>query len=1477
MKFVKNISTSPILKAALPIRGSLQTRFRIINMLIIIFILTAMLLTSALMMVRIENKASKDYARFYTMETVDILGSHLNKEIFLVQQAAKTEEIIEWFADEDNLNKKYAAYQGMLHYAGMLNIEGLYFAVKSSGNEYFINMNTPFAEFQPYNVKKPGFPQDRWFLDAVNPNFNYTLELDTAENMEIFHIWIDHKIIKDENVIGIISSGVPFKQVFEDMFGKYDARSVKGFLIDEKGIIKIDSTARGASLIPGMDFAYTHNNIRHILDVNQAPDFISIINKYLTVLPVNNDTRAYPDVYKLSSKEFQFLSAAIVPNTNWLAVTLYNSSDTINIIHFLPPVVTIIIAFLFYVIAGSFLLHRLVFKPLKQFTQSVSKADHDSNNIFGIERNDEIGALARETYDAWARLSENTLIIKASMAEQERQARTLHAVNTMAAAFFSAENEETFNVSLPEGIEQMANCMDLDHIYIWRNVMIGNSLHFILTNKWVGSRGQRGKLINIGDLFSYEKDASAWYEYFSRNEFVCGLAREQPETEKLMLEAVGVKSVLAIPVHLHGQFWGFISYDNCHIERTLTQENIDLLYSGSLIIASAINRNFQTAALKEAHEYAKLMLDATPMSCMLWDKDQKLFDCNKKTLKIFGLESKEECGRRFYELSPDFQPDGRPSMPTMILLVMEAIEKGKIVFNWLHQMPSGEPIPSEITLVRVSIGNDILVASYIRDLREQKQMMYEIEQRDILLHTVNYTASILLDSEDAGFEDNLYKSMSMIARAVDTDRVYIWKNHDHNGEIRVSQLYEWVEDNALKTKNEFSANVSYKDHIPDWFDTLSNGQCVNGIACNMHPVTHAFLKATQVLSVFVAPIFVQETFWGFVGFDDCHNERIFSMNEAAILHSGCLLIGNAFLRHSMTMELKKAAEEAKAASKSKSIFLANMSHEIRTPMNSIVGFSELALDGCRTPKTKEYLQKILVNSEWLLQIINDILDISKIESGKMELENIPFDLHELFASCRTVIMPKAIEKGLTMHFYAEPSLGKKLFGDPTRLRQVFVNLLSNAVKFTNTGLIKMQASVQDIGKNSVTMFFEIKDSGIGIFPDQMEKIFDPFVQAETGTTRKFGGSGLGLPISKKIVELMGGKLKVESTHGVGSKFSFEIKFDALNTDVDDVFTEHIVFDDMEKPAFKGEILLCEDNEMNQQVICEHLARVGLVTDVAENGKLGVEMVKTRSRKGEKQYDLVFMDIHMPVMDGLEAAAKIFEFDPGIPIVAVTANIMTNDKDIYISRGMSDCIGKPFTSKELWRCLMKYFKPVKWQKEDTESHRQSNSELQQKLINSFVRNNVGKFDEIKAAIDSKDIKLAHRLVHTLKSNAGQLNKKSLQNAALEVESRLKDGADDVTTQQMETLKKELNKAMIELTPLVQNNEKPEISEPLDQQAALDCLNKVELLLEDGDTECLSFINDLKNIHGSAELIHQIENFDFKLAVNTVREFKKRVVK
>ena len=466
----------------------------------------------------------------------------------------------------------------------------------------------------------------------------------------------------------------------------------------------------------------------------------------------------------------------------------------------------------------------------------------------------------------------------------------------------------------------------------------------------------------------------------------------------------------------------------------------------------------------------------------------------------------------------------------------------------------------------------------------------------------------------------------------------------------------------------------------------------------------------------MAPIYTEEgNFVGMIGIDyyyDYYVSIIDGIKIAAIfilvLPAIVISLINYFVTRKTvinTVEMMKEQRRIEAvelAGHAKDRFLAHMSHEIRTPMNSIVGFSELAMDGEISKKTADYLTEILKSSQWLLQIIDDLLDTSKFEFDHAVLEDIPFDLGEIFASCNTLILPKAIEKGLELNFHTEPMTGKRLCGDPLRLRQVLVNLLLNAVKFTNTGSIDMCASIKSITETDVTMSFEVKDTGIGITDEQMKFIFDPFAQAESGILKEYGGSGLGLSITKKIIEMMGGTLCVESKPGDGSVFRFVVTFkaDDITDEIDSA--EYIIYSNNEKPTFEGEILLCEDNSINQQIITEQLARVGLQTVVAENGKVGLEMVESRKSNDKKQFDLIFMDIHMPVMDGLSATSEILKLNTGIPIIAVTANVTRDELELYSKSGMDDCLGKPFTSLELWRCLVKYLKPLSWQKEDVPS-------------------------------------------------------------------------------------------------------------------------------------------------------------------------------
>tara|TARA_B100000809_G_C15130036_1_gene527984 strand:+ start:988 stop:2688 length:1701 start_codon:yes stop_codon:yes gene_type:complete len=380
-------------------------------------------------------------------------------------------------------------------------------------------------------------------------------------------------------------------------------------------------------------------------------------------------------------------------------------------------------------------------------------------------------------------------------------------------------------------------------------------------------------------------------------------------------------------------------------------------------------------------------------------------------------------------------------------------------------------------------------------------------------------------------------------------------------------------------------------------------------------------------------------------------------------------------------ELEAAKNKALNSTRSKEMFLANMSHEIRTPMNAIVGMTSLLSDSPLNKKQNEYIKAIQISTGNLLVIINDILDFSKIESGKLEIESIDFDIRELINNTKKSIELKAEENDNLFILKIDDKVPTVLAIDPVRLNQILINLVGNALKFTKNGTVKLVCNLIKKDKNNASIKIEVIDSGIGIEPSKLNKIFDSFSQEDESTTRTYGGTGLGLSISKQLVSLLGGDLKVTSTVDKGSTFFFELQLPIGKPIVKKVSSAFML---ETNPLKNKNILLVEDNEINRFLATSVITKWLVNVDIAENGQIAIDKLK------EKEYDLVLMDVQMPVMGGIESTIYIREdLKLDIPIIALTANAVKGDRERFILAGMDDYISKPFDPSDLFNKMLKY--------------------------------------------------------------------------------------------------------------------------------------------------------------------------------------------
>jgi PAS domain S-box-containing protein len=491
-------------------------------------------------------------------------------------------------------------------------------------------------------------------------------------------------------------------------------------------------------------------------------------------------------------------------------------------------------------------------------------------------------------------------------------------------------------------------------------------------------------------------------------------------------------------------------------------------------------------------------------------------------------------------------------------------------------------------------------------------------------------------------------------------------------------------------------------------------------------------------------------------------------------------------RYLYGMHLIEAKSKAETAEQLQEQFLANMSHEIRTPMNGIIGMTNILMSTPLNEEQRDFVNVIKKSSDSLLVLMNDILDLSKIKAGKLRIEKIDFRLRETLEQTINTFRALIKEKGITLRVSVDLDVPDSLTGDPHRLNQILNNLLSNAIKFTSKGEINVEIKADKNYTDEVALTFAVTDTGIGIPQEKLDYIFESFSQAESGTSRKFGGSGLGLAITKKLIEMQDGSIKVSSQPGKGTTFTFTIHYDVATRTVEKKFAA-ITQENLNQEGLNGKrVLVVEDNEANQKVIFHILQKAGIETDLADNGKIAIQLLEEGF-----EYDLIIMDLQMPEMDGFETTIHIRQnLKLNMPIIAMTASALRNEKIKCMDLGMNEYLNKPFVPADLFRQLRRFLlkKEPEEQVEDrveielTESKKYySLSHLIElddvdclcEVLELYLETTPDTMAEINIAIRGENWDEVYKKSHKIKSSIGILQMAKMMSLISKIESDAKE--------------------------------------------------------------------------------------------------------
>lgn len=711
---------------------------------------------------------------------------------------------------------------------------------------------------------------------------------------------------------------------------------------------------------------------------------------------------------------------------------------------------------------------------------------------------------------------------------------------------------------------------------------------------------------------------------------------------------------------------------------------------------SEVEREQLLTEVKQSEELLRTVINSTPDWIFIKDLGHRYLLVNQAFADSMHRHPQEFIGKHDLEIGfPEevVKGDVENNIRGFWSDDSEVVKTGKAKF--IQEEPSFiDGKPQVMTTVKVPLrdsdGAVWGVLGFAHNITEQKKSEERLLHKDLLLQAMSEATHQLIINNH--LEEAIGEAIQLLGVKLQVNSVNVYKNeYNHQeGQWYSSQLLHW--DNVseeLVHRDPAFQQLLMNEEASIWKTLKKEEIYCSYVKDIAEDADRAYFERMQVKSVAIIPIFTLHQFWGIVGFSD-KEERDWTITEFSILQSFAASLAAAIERKQMEQELVQAKDIAEQASRAKSEFMANMSHELRTPMNGIIGFTDLVLTTDLQRTQRDYLANVKKSANGLLDIINDILDFSKLEAGKLHIDHIPFRLDELVEETVDILMVKAFEKNLELICHIDPELPVQFGGDPVRIRQVLVNLLGNAIKFTPQGeilisLVKAGSIYQKNGKSFLDIELFVRDTGIGISPKKLRKIFESFTQADSSTTRKYGGTGLGLTISKSLAELMHGNLTVNSELGRGSTFTLHLPLE--------VTKEHIQIAPEHKPPLR-KVLVVDDNGTNRWLMQEIFRYFNIPCEVAGSGREALMILERMQGTGEP-LDLIITDHHMPEMDGIQLVKELQGKTTGsaqptiLMLSSLEKNLFQHEAD---KMGIRQLLSKPVKMYELYAMLSAMFMP-----------------------------------------------------------------------------------------------------------------------------------------------------------------------------------------